>query len=362
MKCERVQAPLLHFDIYRRLGMAINTEDLLKESTVSLKRLQEFDVSTLPRENELGSELQFADAVSPAEQLVELYKRLSISALQDFPDPTLIIIRDNANNIYQLFEQALEFKAAQQSPQNARNSIIEGIKKAYAPAFAALHPFISYSLHRAADFQRLDTQARATLQSVNDKAKAFDDSMKAHESNATGILDDIRKVAAEQGVSQQAHYFKEEAVQHDSDAETWRSRTTKIAIGLGLYSVASLFIHMLPGLDPTDPYQSIQLVTSKILIFGLIAYMLFLAARNFLSHKHNAILNKHRQNALLTFKALTDAAKEEGNRDIVLNHASSCIFSPQDTGYTKSNVGQATGTSSSLVEILPKTVMKTDSQ
>ena len=342
--------------------MTINTDELLQEATESLKRIQEFDVSKLPRENELGSELHFAEAVAPAEQLIELYKRLSVAALQDFPDQTLTIIKDNANNSYQLFTQALEFKAAQQNPQNARNSIITQIKNAYQPAFQALHPFISYSLHRAADFQRLDTQARATLQSVKDKADDFAEEMKSHENNAKQILDEIRNVAAEQGVSQQAHYFKEEAERHETDAETWRSRTTKLAIGLGIYSVASLFIHKLPGLDPSDTYQSIQLVTSKILIFGVIAYMLFLSARNFLSHKHNAILNKHRQNALLTFKALTDAAKEEENRDIVLNHASSCIFTPQDTGYIKTSGGQSAGANTSLVELLPKTVMKVDAQ
>jgi len=313
--------------------MAINTEDLLQEATDSLERIQQFDASSLPRESELGSELHFVEAVDPAEQLIELYKRLSVAALQDFPDQTLTIIKDNANNNYQLFTQALEFKAAQQNPQNAQNGIINSIKNAYQPAFQALHPFISYSLHRAADFQRLDTQARATLQSVKDKAEKFGGSMEVHENNAKQIL-----------------------------AETWRSRTTKLAIGLGTYSVLSLFVHKIPGLDPSDTYQSIQLVTSKVLIFGVIAYMLSLSAKNFLSHKHNAILNKHRQNALLTFKALTDAAKEEENRDLVLNHASSCIFSPQETGYIKASSVQPANTNTSLVGLLPKTVMKVDAQ
>ncbi|NKC12649.1 MAG: hypothetical protein GKR94_10740 [Gammaproteobacteria bacterium] len=342
--------------------MTINTEKLLQEATESLERIQKFDVSSLPRESELGSELHFAEAVKPAELLIELYQRLSVAALQGFPDQTLGVIRDNANNNYQLFSKALEFKAAQQNPQNARNSIIKQINDAYQPAFQALHPFISYSLHRAADFQRLDSQARATLQSIKNKADDFDKEMEAHKNTAKNILDEIRSVAAEQGVSQQAHHFKEEAEKHEANAETWRSRTTKLAIGLGVYSVGSLFIHKVPGLDPSDTYQSIQLVTSKVLIFGVIAYMLFLSARNFLSHKHNAILNKHRQNALLTFKALTDAAKEEENRDIVLNHASSCIFSPQDTGYVRASRNQSTGTNTSLVELLPKTVMKVDAQ
>ncbi len=92
---------------------------------------------------------------------------------------------------------------------------------------------------------------------------------------------------------------------------------------------------------------------SKVLIFGVIAYMLVLCARNFLSHKHNGIVNRHRQNALLTFKSLTDAASGEDRRDIVLTHAAACIFSPQDTGYTRGPSGQD-NSPAKLFEVLPK--------
>jgi hypothetical protein len=78
-------------------------------------------------------------------------------------------------------------------------------------------------------------------------------------------------------------------------------------------------------------------------------------AKNFLSHKHNSIVNKHRQNALMTYSALADAASSEEAKDIVLNHAASCIFSPQETGYIKN---ESAGNNKSIVELLPKTTMK----
>ena len=91
--------------------------------------------------------------------------------------------------------------------------------------------------------------------------------------------------------------------------------------------------------------------------------MLFLSSKNFLSHKHNAIVNKHRQNALMTYTALTDSAASDESKDIVLNHASSCIFSPQDTGYIKhENSSNNTAGSRSVVELIPKTTMKLDPQ
>jgi hypothetical protein len=117
--------------------------------------------------------------------------------------------------------------------------------------------------------------------------------------------------------------------------------------------VVALFIHKIPYFIPQNTYEAVQLSISKSLIFAVIAYLLILCGRNFLSHKHNAIVNKHRQNALLTFKALVDAAGSEQNRDIVLTHAASCIFSPQETGYTKgSQQTNVTG----LVETIPRLI------
>jgi len=83
--------------------------------------------------------------------------------------------------------------------------------------------------------------------------------------------------------------------------------------------------------------------------------MLYLSAKNFIANKHNSIVNKHRQNALMTFKALVDAAKNPQNQDIVLTHAASCIFSPQSTGYSGAADGQAPS-AKSVIELLGKPI------
>jgi hypothetical protein len=80
--------------------------------------------------------------------------------------------------------------------------------------------------------------------------------------------------------------------------------------------------------------------------------MLFHCARTALAHRHNAVVNHHRENALLTFNALVAAAADEDNRDIVLTHAASCIFAPQDTGYTRHTTSQ--GSAVQVIEALPK--------
>lgn len=335
--------------------MIVGTETLYNEARESLDRIQAFDSSTLIRESELGNRLNFEEAVSPSQLLIDLYKRLSLTALQDIPDNGLTVIRDNANNHFKMFTQILEFDLEQANPGSVRTSYIANIKNAYQPAFQALHPYISYSLHRSADFQRLDSDARSTLQSIEDKAEKIAKVLALHEVEAKKVLSEIRQVAAEEGVTKQAVHFSAEYELHKSEAEKWQKYVVRLAMALGLFAVLSLFLHKIPFLKPTDTYDAIQLSISKFLIFFVIAYVLFLSAKNFLNHKHNAIVNKHRQNALMTHGALVEASGDEGVRDAVLLQAANCIFSPQSTGYASSSDSDVSN-QKSMVEILSRPV------
>jgi hypothetical protein len=335
--------------------MIVGTEELYEEAKESLSRIQIFEVDKLPRVEDLGNKLNFSDVVNPAQQLIDFYKRLSITALQDFPDQVLTPIRDNANNHYKLFSQILEFDAGQQDPSTARTNLINQVSAVYQPAFQALHPYISYSLHRSADFQRLESDGRATLQSIEDKSNKISENLGKHEKDAKAALDEIRRVAAEEGVTKQAAHFNAEFEHHTTEASRWQEYAVKLAIALGVFAVASLFLHKIPFLKPENTYDAIQLSISKFLIFFVMAYMLFLSAKNFLNHKHNAIVNKHRQNALMTHTALVEASGDEGVRDAVLLQAASCIFSPQSTGYSSGSESDVSS-QKSMVEILSRPV------
>jgi hypothetical protein len=122
---------------------------------------------------------------------------------------------------------------------------------------------------------------------------------------------------------------------HEAEASSWQTRTIWMAVGLALYALASLTFHRIELLAPEDAYQTAQLAVSKVLVFAVLSFVLYLCARNFLSHKHNAIIDRHRQNALMTYTALVDAAGDTPNREVILVQAAACIFSPQGTGYTR---------------------------
>lgn len=318
---------------------------LAEETRIALERVQGYDPQKLVRQSELGSKFAFKAAVTPARRVISAFQLLPPSQLDFFPDQQLREIRDQANAFYNLLEQfqTFDIEAAQPNPTEAQRALLERLDKQYQPIFNALFPLISFATARSQDFSALEREARAATQAARDTTEAVVSEMQEQKKSADTILEEVRAVAAEQGVSKQAIHFKNEADLHKTAAENWRSYTVYTAAGLAAYAVASLFLHNLPGLSADDPYRAVQISVSKVLIFAVIAYMLFLCARNFLSHKHNEIVNRHRQNALATFTALAEATSDAASSDIVLSHAAACIFTPQDTGYTKGDASHSEG-------------------
>lgn len=312
---------------------------LIDQTKQALERIQSFDPASLPRIQELGSALNFKDAVDPATRLIELYRQLPVEVLEQLPSSFLNTIRRQADNDYHILNSILQFEPG--SSKQDRDNRLTAIRDAYEPTFVQLHPTISYSVRKSTDFSRLERDARALIQSVSDRASALQKELELRKKEADEILAAVRKVAEEQGVSQQAIYFRNEADTHESEARRWMSHTTWLTVGLTFYAIGTIFLHKWPFLAPTSGYETAQLAVSKMLVFVTISFFLFLAARNYLAHRHNAVVNRHRQNALATYQALVKAAGDIANRDVVLAKAADCIFAAQPSGYGKSDGSDA---------------------
>jgi len=309
-------------------------DEAVREACVSLARIQDFDTTSLPRTEELGSSLDFRRAVDPANDLISLYKQIPRDAVRHLNQQFASTLKNRSNIDFKLFNDVLTFDANQSNPSDARDNLIKKIEDAYNGSFNDLHPIISYTTGRHTDFAKLGDDARAAIQEIEDKAEALKTDLIEKSEQAKSILAEIRETAAEQGVSQQAIYFGEEHKKHSDAASTWLKATICLTIGLAFYALATIFLHKWPLLSPEDAYETTQLAVGKVLVFATIASFLVLSGKNYMAHKHNAVVNKHRQNALVTYRALVDAGGDSANRDIVLARAADCIFSDQPSGFS----------------------------
>lgn len=329
------------------------TEEELKIVREHLTRIQQFDASTLSRTDALGTQLNFSEAVPSAEALIDIYKRISLSALQDFTDAQLSVIALNAQEDFRVFNQILDFDATSATAPAIRHDILHSLKVRRDHLFETMWQYIAYGEAKGIDTRLLETEVRATTQSLLDRASKFIEQLNTAKAEADSALLAIREVANEKGVSQQAHYFREEAEAHGRSAIHWLITAYCFATALGTFAIFSLALHKVPLFSAQGNAEMLQLGTSKFLIFAVLAYMLLMAVRNHASHKHNAVVNRHRENALKTYRALMEASGDRGTRDIVLTHASSCIFSPQETGFSQGK-GESSGGGKSILEILTK--------
>ncbi len=294
--------------------------------------------------------MSFEGAVEPARRMVDLFSRVPPEAITEFPFQQKKLLQEQAKAAYSHFEQILAFKVSSGDPEANRQQLVDQLIAAHQPAFNQLFPLISYLVSRTVDFNSLEARGRAAIQAISDDKERVLKSINETSEQAARILQEVREAAAEQGVTQMAKYFGDEAGEHKKIAVRWLIASTIAALVVGGYAVATLFLfHWFPS---TNSFESAQIITSKLLVFGVLVYGLFQCVRSYSAHRHNHVTNKHRQNALMTYKTLAEAGNSPELRDAVLQHAAAAIYAPNDSGYLK---GEERGYGAqSLLALLPR--------
>lgn len=303
----------------------------------------------------LGEENHFGGAVEPAKVLVDLFKRLPISSLDHFPDNELKIVKQQSDAVRNLFSQIMDFSLSQGDVENRQKQLIDNLSAQAQPTFSKLLPLIAYSVSRTADFPALEVEARSAIQSVNDKADSLVGELEEQREQAESILAEVRNTAAEQGVSQEAFHFSQEADRHDEKSWNWLVASIVSSAVLLIYTVCTLFFSKFSLLSANSTIEVIQITASKVLVFIVLGFAMLQAVKNYSAHRHNAVANRHRQNALMTYKAISDAGGTPEVRNAVIQHAASAVYAPSDTGYLKSE--DKTGSNVPLVGIAPQSLV-----
>lgn len=324
----------------------------LEDTISSLNRVTNYDTDELPRKADLGTTYAFTDAVAPVKKVIGVFARIPLQNLSELPTTELKLIESTADQFYGLLERIEEFDPETNGIAD-KQQIIDSLNKQHQSVFTKIFPIISYLTVRTTDFSALEEDARAAVQKAKKEASAAKEAINDASNEANKALQTIRDVAAEQGVSQQSIHFKNEADVQGDEAKKWQFVTICVAVGLGCFAIISLFLHKWNFLAPVNTYETVQLALSKLLIFGVISYMLILSARNFMAHKHNQVVNKHRQNALATFRPLVEAANIDEKQDVILDRASEAIFGQSDSGFSKTTSNTVSGTQT-LLRMLPR--------
>jgi len=320
-------------------------ESIIRERLrAALKALININSKDLTREAELGTKLSFAEALPSIERILNLYKRLEKISFDSVSYEALASVSGGADETLMLFKSIQDFNPQQgPNPNEARKRLIDAARDQYGSHYARVSPVLAFANQKETNFDEFAQKARAALDSVNKLAAEITQKGKSLENSAEGILKNLQEAAAKLGAGQHSISFKLQSDEHKVLAWVWLGITI-LSVVAGMYAVWYLFLGpMKVDVATLTPGQAIYFVASRLMLFSIISFIIYWAAKNHGAHQHNYVINKHRQNALATFQTFIEAAgSDQSVKNAVLLQAGQAIYGQQCTGYSEGVSAPAT--------------------
>jgi tetratricopeptide (TPR) repeat protein len=316
----------------------IEQENAVRDNLkATLETLLNVDPKRLAREAELGTTLSFTEAIPFFERIINLYKRIDLGTLESVSFGALNNVLGGINEALKLFSAIQNFNPQQgPNPSETRKNFINMARDQYESHYNRVSPVLAFAARKDMDFNEFERKANSALESLDKAANTVVNKGKVFEGNAEDVLRKLQEAAGKVGVAKHAVNFEEQSKEHEGVAKWWFWATV-LAVVMGVVAVWALFMGPLK-IDVTglELGEAIYHVASRIMAFSVLSFAIYWTAKNHGAHRHNYVINKHRQNALATFQAFTEAAKLDPDvKAAVLLQASQAIYTSQSTGYSE---------------------------
>lgn len=229
--------------------------------------------------------------------------------------------------------------------------------KHHEEAFKALSPYFPPYIIKKVRITELDTFlgkadiVNAYIEKVRTTTATDAEAIAIIKAKAEEMLRNLRDTIAEKGILERAINFKNTIDDHQWHARMWL--LSAIGFATVLLCIACYFFEHIRIYYSNETGKNIQFALTKLVILGIFSYGLLVSIRNYQAHTHNKAVNKHRYNAILSYTSFVDPATKDDVRDKILTYVASCVFSPQDTGFTASGGSEGIG-AKNIIEIFGK--------
>lgn len=336
------------------MATAQQIDQCLVQIDKHLNEIFSMSIENLTREENLGSVFSFKEIEDYFVKIIELFKRVKEVNLKEAPYSLLVNYQKQLANAASLFAQARDFNpTAVSNAADIRQQIINGIRDQWDNYLTQSLPLLNIGLLTSNDLSVERSKMNQLISELQDERKAAKEEGEKKLKELNEIIDNAKSFATNAGVSKHSTLFAEESKFHETEAKKWLSYTRNILIAIALTAI----IFALLSLLITNNAHLIQFAVTKLVVLTVLFYGLALTNRNYRAHKHNAVMNKHRQNALSTFETFSNASGADNQtKNAVLLETTHAIFSNQQTGYLKSE-GE-TDSNNKIVEIIKNVTTK----
>lgn len=329
------------------------SEFLVDEAKSWLDIVQKYNYQVLSRSSDFSSKYDFSEVLYPAENIIKLFVSIDINKLDMFSVYQLKSIINNSKKVLELFGFILKYDP--NNPiQSSRDSLISEFHTMENNVIDNMSLIVGYSNAFKSNEKDIELKISKILDKYEEERQKDIIDLANRKNETSEILSQLKEASALKGIGLESDNFSEISKSYDKDAEKWFNRSKIMGIFTLFVAILSSLSYKIPCIAPETNIESAQLISGKFIILGILSYGLIVCIRNYNAQIHNAVVNRHRQNSLQTYRAFVDAASSNVARDIVLTHAAAAVFLPQDTGYVRN---QDSSGARSIIEMIPKSLV-----
>jgi hypothetical protein len=300
-----------------------------------------------------------------------------------------------AEGVLKIFAEVRDFSFQVYDPNAQRNNTAGRVAAQWREAISTTAQFVALGHVTSGAVEQQISAFKGVVNLIAEGAKkAADDyagkisileqAHKAQKDELEKVMNAAREAAKFEAVTAQSTAFDNEAREARTASWIWLSATVVVVV-VSLWFVWFVFLKDLhPALAdplsvakvkgtnaPTTATNAISSMSSteapaeakvitaallqqtiaRILVVTLLYSAVVWCARNYFASCHNYIVNRHRRNAMNTFRAFVQGTDDKATQDFILRQAAACAFSPQQSGYLKDESLPTPGPASQIMEM-----------
>jgi hypothetical protein len=365
-------------------------ESRLRELATTITR---WPLEQLIHPKEAGS-LNFEDIKPTFDAIQGFYREVLQSQFAWVPASILSELVRVEEEVIQVLTQVQEFSFKIDQPHQMRISVAGRVGNQWDQAVKITAPYValghvtSGAVNRAMEefkeiYTKLVADSLKAASENKEKLDAAESTLKTQKDELDKVMAAAREAAKFEAVTAQSKAFDEEANEAKRASRGWMAGTILSAVASLVFIWVVFLRNLHPAVTAPSPAAAAQSPTNqpvsvaispttasealesktitasllqqtiaRILIVTVLYSVLVWCARNYFASRHNFTVNRHRRNAMNTFRAFVEGTKDPVTQDFILRQAAQCAFAPQQSGYLKDESLPTPGPASQLAEMI----------
>lgn len=309
------------------------SDEVRTQFETNLSIIEGFNAKDLIRRDDLGADLNFADAEADFETAINLFKGLIGVDIMRVPESKIQNLNKEMSVFIDSIDRIKKFSALQGSTE--RQNLIQNIIYNYTNSwFDTISPIVAYCTKAGTDYEALQQQAKEALDNFKQEQEQARKEREAAQENIREITEAVQKAANSVGVTNHTVNFQEAANMFEKGKNAWFKWIVGVSVAIVAYSFITLWWCPII-LEEPYLYRFAQAILPRFTGLIVLFYILVTCGKNYRAQSHNYIINKNKQNALSTFETFVKATSNEEIRNAVLLQTTKAIFSNPQSGYLK---------------------------